>query len=100
MAALKGEIMDDDDGTIDRLRKINQRQGDTIKQLREDAQVACLEVHRLYAPAWEQPSITRAIDQIRDGLQPDFVPHALEIEKALDGIDAELEKCREILRRK
>ena len=84
----------------DILRKLNERLHAKIKEIEIDNQVACLEVHRLYAPDWEQHHITAAIDTIRRGWHSDFVPIRLLIEQAEQGADEELEKCREILRRK
>jgi hypothetical protein len=91
--------MKNDDPT-DILRRLNERLHDKIKEMVIDNQVACLEVHRLYVDDWEQPHITGAIDDLRNGFQPDFVPIRLLIEQAEQGADEELEKCREILRRK
>tara|TARA_R110000744_G_scaffold271950_3_gene384996 strand:+ start:3471 stop:3743 length:273 start_codon:yes stop_codon:yes gene_type:complete len=88
------------DDPTDILRRANERLHDKIKEMVIDNQVACLEVHRLYAPDWEQPHITGAIDDIRSGFQPDYVPIRLLIEQAEQLTDDELETCREILRRK
>jgi|TARA_R110000803_G_scaffold92535_1_gene160048 hypothetical protein len=91
--------MSEDKSDMDLMRQLNERLHKKIRTDAIDSQIAILEVHRLYAPEWEQPSITRAIDQIRDGLQPDFVPHVLAMQEVGTSIDAELEKCRDILRR-
>ena len=98
VAPVKLEKPDTDPTDI--LRKLNERLHAKIKEIEIDNQVACLEVHRLYAPDWEQHHITAAIDTIRRGWHSDFVPIQLLIEQAEQGTDEELEKCREILRRK
>jgi len=86
------------DSDMDIMRRLNERLHEKLRQEKIDGQVACLEVHRLYAPVWEQSHITEAIDQLRDGKQPDFVPIRLLIEQAEQVTDEELEQCREILR--
>lgn len=84
---------------IDLMRRLNERLHEKIRTDAIDSQVATLEVHRLYAPEWEQHQITEAINDLRNGLQPDFVPHVLAMREVSEQIDGELEKCREILRR-
>ena len=92
--------MSEDKSDMDLMRRLNEKLHAKIKQDAIDSQVAIMEVHRLYAPEWEQSLITDAIDGLREGVATGYVPLAL-LKKMVDkNIDAEFEKCREILRRK
>ena len=91
--------MSEDKSDMDLMRRLNEKLHAKIKQDAIDSQVAIMEVHRLYAPDWEQPHITAAIDTIRRGWHSDFVPIRLLIEQAEQVTDEEIEQCRNILRK-
>ena len=91
--------MSEDKSDMDLMRRLNEKLHAKIKQDAIDSRVAIMEVHRLYAPDWEQPHITGAIDDLRAGFQPDYVPIRLLIEQAEQVTDEELEQCRNILRK-